>query len=172
MRVKFQSTQPEWAATTFSARPSSTISYFNPRSPSGLRRFAEAFTAYLKDFNPRSPSGLRPELQERVHALEIFQSTQPEWAATKTWYRLFLYIIYFNPRSPSGLRRKQAALMKRCFIFQSTQPEWAATKPPAVFRVPRQFQSTQPEWAATVSSAASRSPVDISIHAARVGCDT
>ena len=34
-----------------------------------------------------------------------------------------------------------------------------------------QFQSTQPEWAATNNAAAAYDGFDISIHAARVGCD-
>ena len=35
-----------------------------------------------ENFNPRSPSGLRPLLQDYIHTLKLFQSTQPEWAAT------------------------------------------------------------------------------------------
>ena len=34
------------------------------------------------DFNPRSPSGLRPYPRPRNLKLNLFQSTQPEWAAT------------------------------------------------------------------------------------------
>ena len=57
----------------------------------------------------------------------LFQSTQPEWAATD--------------------------IIGKCgglCTFQSTQPEWAATcqiKVPLI--LDGVFQSTQPEWAAT-----------------------
>ena len=82
----------------------------------------------LSNFNPRSPSGLRPDMVETLQAHTTFQSTQPEWAATK--YFSFIdcsnnisihaarvgcdyystsvfnsFHINFNPRSPSGLRQ-------------------------------------------------------------------
>ena len=59
----------------------------------------------LNDFNPRSPSGLRlfRNIEPEFHV--IFQSTQPEWAATN-----------FIGHSSHIL------------AFQSTQPEWAATQ--------------------------------------------
>ena len=79
---------------------------FNPRSPSGLPPFALcSLFCLVCHFNPRSPSGLRPLrignntscADISIHAArvgcdtppnklpsyqEIFQSTQPEWAAT------------------------------------------------------------------------------------------
>ena len=55
---------------------------FNPRSPSGLRPQGGDFVGGVEDFNPRSPSGLR-RLNALYAALAVvFQSTQPEWAAT------------------------------------------------------------------------------------------
>ena len=56
---------------------------------------------------------------------------------------------YFNPRSPSGLRLRQPGIGSSDMIFQSTQPEWAATE-------------MRPEG---------KRLLEISIHAARVGCD-
>ena len=146
--------------------------YFNPRSPSGLRHSGNSCECRLIDFNPRSPSGLRPELRRQarpaviisIHAarvgcdvlfaalfssFRIFQSTQPEWAATLKHMR-----------------------WQRTRTFQSTQPEWAAT-----FNrlwqdaLVQPFQSTQPEWAATVVTQCVAGCYYISIHAARVGCD-
>ena len=58
---------------------------FNPRSPNGLR-----LQAFMKnehgvvDFNPRSPNGLRQPLTAAVTCPPLFQSTQPEWAATES----------------------------------------------------------------------------------------
>ena len=102
------------------------------------------------DFNPRSPSGLRHHTAAASKIKLLFQSTQPEWAAT---YYLSLF--------------------ERLKVFQSTQPEWAATDEqrrlerfthisihaarvgcdnydPKGTAQNKVFQSTQPEWAATV----------------------
>ena len=102
----------------------------------------------------------------------VFQSTQPEWAATgqpddKALGAYFIsihaarvgcdqrqsYVLltsyYFNPRSPSGLRLHKVTYAFICVLFQSTQPEWAATD--------IDLDANELET--------------ISIHAARVGCD-
>ena len=81
--IIFQSTQPEWAATAGSAQLGGYYKNFNPRSPSGLRPKMKAkLPTHKKDFNPRSPSGLRLFSTKLTVTLVIFQSTQPEWAAT------------------------------------------------------------------------------------------
>ena len=59
--------------------------------------------------------------------MALFQSTQPEWAAT-------IQGVWINELGE---------------IFQSTQPEWAATKGSDKMNLAKLFQSTQPEWAAT-----------------------
>ena len=85
----------------------------------------------------------------------------------------FTTLFYFNPRSPSGLRLPLRQSPDAVFQFQSTQPEWAATINPFTccnFAV--LFQSTQPEWAATVCRCFCTGFTSISIHAARVGCDS
>ena len=56
------------------------------------------------DFNPRSPNGLRPRWFTKAAYLNLFQSTQPEWAATETFSSINSSLSYFNPRSPNGLR--------------------------------------------------------------------
>ena len=126
------------------------VSYFNPRSPSGLRLFYINYLInWLENFNPRSPSGLRPSSPNsfttkftfqstqpewaatssypKSLGFVIFQSTQPEWAATKLFVSLCLLNFDFNPRSPSGLRLRLVRSLINCLLFQSTQPEWAAT---------------------------------------------
>ena len=103
--------------------------------------------------------------------LQVFQSTQPKRAATKTgWHMDSLQLIsihaaqegcdlvpsrpsklfiYFNPRSPRGLRQVNTQLQRGKRIFQSTQPKRAATKPAVVLTA----------------------GIMISIHAAQEGCD-
>ena len=101
-------------------------------------------------FNPRSPSGLR------LHGSPV----QP------------VHKNNFNPRSPSGLRQKTTSMPFLLPTFQSTQPEWAATLLCIGIYPLRRFQSTQPEWAATLGQQTVSDPDgNISIHAARVGCD-
>ena len=79
---------------------------------------------------------------------------------------------YFNPRSPSGLRHGSEKTVTALDLFQSTQPEWAATKCMRFFVAHLEtFQSTQPEWAATLYEIVYINNINISIHAARVGCD-
>ena len=146
------------------------------------------------NFNPRSPSGLRPCSCFNCVASCIFQSTQPEWAATAFSERRNGYFV-FQSTQPEWAATWYTINSKKCVVFQSTQPEWAATlsacrgqhfkknfnpRSPSGLRPARSamiflsilFQSTQPEWAATCgrrNSITLRHP--ISIHAARVGCD-
>ena len=79
----FQSTQPEWAATARLILYALAGTYFNPRSPSGLRQLPPPrYSGRCKHFNPRSPSGLRLPKGYNKDTTKQFQSTQPEWAAT------------------------------------------------------------------------------------------
>ena len=145
----FQSTQPEWAATLAPQLLPFPSPYFNPRSPSGLRPL------------PLPCAGCVPWIS--IHAARVGCDRQGSCAncwtdisihAARVGCDLYLsdrYTVhrYFNPRSPSGLRRQSRFPTTAGFVFQSTQPEWAATR-----NALARLQSKQ-----------------ISIHAARVGCD-
>ena len=126
-RRLFQSTQPEWAATAaLPFRPQvQTISIHAARV--GCDKRGDGASATGSDFNPRSPSGLRLYTGYNGFTMTIFQSTQPEWAATPFTLRLCSHFLYFNPRSPSGLRHTAKENPANAMQFQSTQPEWAAT---------------------------------------------
>ena len=168
----FQSTQPEWAATHYN------------RLTEDIEIISIHAARVGCDFDP-------PHL---LRIGETFQSTQPEWAATSQRAQLMNEIgisihaarvgcdidregivvrnYNFNPRSPSGLRPLTVQILKNDMQFQSTQPEWAATlNLPAVKPKKNAFQSTQPEWAATIPNHMLQQFENISIHAARVGCD-
>ena len=103
-----------------------------------------------KYFNPRSPSGLRPHVR---------------------WRRL-RQRHYFNPRSPSGLRRGTFELPAFPQNFNPRSPSGLRQTVPVTWHSYIKFQSTQPEWAATVKVQRLLLNIGISIHAARVGCDT
>ena len=124
----FQSTHPVWGATgsTFFAAVSALISihaprvgcdwdslrrgvlpsYFNPRTPCGVRLGLLGNTPIRWNFNPRTPCGVRHFA--RVHGIIgylKFQSTHPVWGATIASIQIITLFIYFNPRTPCGVRR-------------------------------------------------------------------
>ena len=193
--VVFQSTQPEWAATVLSA----ILLNFIKISIHAARMGCDCFIAWQVypfaisihaarmgcdgkysanfitciDFNPRSPNGLRPpsEFMSSIFSA-IFQSTQPEWAATSTCNRissLFFPISihaarmgcdkhyaeryktakHFNPRSPNGLRPKIAEGLRKYNNFN-----------------PRSPNGLRPKYLEQIAEVE-----NISIHAARMGCD-
>ncbi len=169
----FQSTQPEWAATSSQCtrRYSKQISIHAARMGCDVARFSSA-----------SPTS-------------TFQSTQPEWAATRRAANQAACNSDFNPRSPNGLRHRaqcylhypnrisiHAARMGcdigcKHFEYRRTGISIHAARMgcdvPVMIAMLRctKFQSTQPEWAATMFSYSYAGVCIISIHAARMGCD-
>ena len=103
----------------------------------------------------------------------IFQSTQPEWAATKAVKGNAEGRADFNPRSPSGLRPFIGEQYNKpiCISIHAARVgcDFIEHK---VNVADIEFQSTQPEWAATRANLAKIHAIVISIHAARVGCDS
>ena len=123
--------------------------HFNPRSPHGERRDANAPLHTQRDFNPRSPHGERLSLELvscqgvciSIHAprtgsdpgvplycwpFVAFQSTLPARGATSC-VLTSLMMTYFNPRSPHGERHGLQGHEICCEIFQSTLPARGAT---------------------------------------------
>ena len=110
----------------------------------------------------------------RVKARYGFQSTQPEWAATVNALVALAAQGHFNPRSPSGLRHGHGHIYgKLSANFNPRSPSGLRRRISEIIRsTTYKFQSTQPEWAATGVVACKIVQNRISIHAARVGCDT
>ena len=77
-------------------------------------------------FNPRSPSGLRRNCGTPCSGQSAFQSTQPEWAATAKLDTSTPEPI-FQSTQPEWAATAGCAGYDRLCKFQSTQPEWAAT---------------------------------------------
>ncbi len=152
LKQAFQSTQPEWAATQ-SRHAKIFGSNFNPRSPSGLRLQAKKPSGMVLPISihaarvgcDTSDCDWWPFIAISIHAARVgcdskrlyhfcrrrlFQSTQPEWAATTPSEPNALSVLisihaarvgcdqtvctecsrkcHFNPRSPSGLRQVSA----------------------------------------------------------------
>ena len=168
---------------------------FNPRSPNGLRLVAQATTLKkVCNFNPRSPNGLRLKARSRALKTCLFQSTQPEWAATNTGAvdidymaisihaaRMGCDYLYSCASFLRSLISIHAARMgcDVCWWRQlrvrqdcnSRSPHWHRKFEKVVVNTRFGFQSTQPEWAATGDKDEVVVPALISIHAARMGCD-
>ena len=146
-----------------------------------------------KNFNPRSPSGLRLRTIRDLTSVQLFQSTQPEWAATDSYvdYPLFGFISIHAARvgcdgekhntynygdisihaARVGCDQHYNELIDsiRISIHAARVGCDQNGKPTLYFD--REFQSTQPEWAATDTLSDICIRLAISIHAARVGCD-
>ena len=103
-------------------------SYFNPRTPCGVRLNIRMTMLFHKhNFNPRTPCGVRQTLVQRllrfgyisIHAPHAgcdsvsgcndtasaaFQSTHPMRGATSPYHMTICPPAYFNPRTPCGVR--------------------------------------------------------------------
>ena len=71
------------------ARPiTASQSYFNPRTPCGVRPLYYNITIIQINFNPRTPCGVRLLINLLVRSISIFQSTHPLRGATLCSARL------------------------------------------------------------------------------------
>ena len=148
------------------------ISYFNPRTPCGVRLRAAYLNYLLHDnFNPRTPCGVRhigPCTHQKARS---FQSTHPVRGATMrsgavraactisihapragcdhAGISLSGGFSYFNPRTPCGVRLQAHIRMKIRAIFQSTHPVRGATCLWWALSIRMPFQSTHPVRGAT-----------------------
>ncbi len=124
------------------------ISIHTPRMGSDSQSASDP-KALRKYFNPRSPDGERPDTLSNFPFSSIFQSTLPGWGATT-----------------HGADEKETNI-----IFQSTLPGWGATAIGFSNSSEYLFQSTLPGWGATIRGLQHFIPLEISIHAPRMGSD-
>ena len=102
-----------------------------------------------RHFNPRAPCGARRLLAVSAADIAQFQSTRPVWGATPRMRSTRAATAHFNPRAPCGARPRQPS---------GGIPE-------------RNFNPRAPCGARLFDHAGSRSVLQISIHAPRVGRD-
>ena len=82
-----------------------SISYFNPRTPCGVRPVDSLFYPVHLHFNPRTPCGVRPYCNV-VARRNLAISIHAPLAGCDGWFRVReAYHAYFNPRTPCGVRR-------------------------------------------------------------------
>ena len=168
---------------------------FNPRSPDGerpqtirggLRRLPISIHAPRMGsdvgvvshcrspsyFNPHSPDGERLSIGVRPESTsEVFQSTLPGWGATRhiVQFPVLVDISIHAPRMGSDASFDVVSLMQD--EFQSTLPGWGATAIGFSNSSEYLFQSTLPGWGATIRGLQHFIPLEISIHAPRMGSD-
>ena len=83
VEFEFQSTQPEWAATSALLLKLPYRHYFNPRSPNGLRPVNHPLYRLLHNISIHAARmGCDRNARGHIISATQFQSTQPEWAAT------------------------------------------------------------------------------------------
>ncbi len=147
---KFQSTQPEWAATGKFHCFTNPKTRFQSTQPEWAATIVNnAFEEYKK-FQSTQPEWAATEKRRRLFQPRCrFQSTQPEWAATDVTAIQYNthYISIHAARVGCDWQAEYEA--GQLYAFQSTQPEWAATGLKRMTARAQIFQSTQPEWAAT-----------------------
>ena len=166
-------TGPLFAGCDRAARASSCpATYFNPRTPCGVRPDRPALNLHNSNFNPRTPCGVRPSVGRRGLPGGLFQSTHPLRGATEVAQKYGLdrpISIHaplagcdraacsclsqsedFNPRTPCGVRPFRGRTDREVWEFQSTHPLRGATD--RLFDLDPHFQ--------------------ISIHAPLAGCDS
>ena len=147
---KFQSTHPARGATKPGGHLYWRESYFNPRTPRGVRR---------------CPG---PPLQRRSPG---FQSTHPARGATRSGF-LTPTVDQFQSTHPARGATFRCLDKKPLFGFQSTHPARGATRRYVCTNEGWRFQSTHPARGATSGHVAHlRLDAIISIHAPREGCD-
>ncbi len=78
-------------------------------------------------FNPRTPCGVRRPAQAHGTRSTKFQSTHSLRSATYNTLVLMLYLMCFNPRTPCGVRLTLASKLMDLFQFQSTHSLRSAT---------------------------------------------
>ena len=98
---KFQSTHPVRGATRQIRQSRPFRTYFNPRTPCGVRLRSYRPDGRITNFNPRTPCGVRRTGRRGTDDFNprtpcgVRHVTQSWWAACP----------YFNPRTPCGVRR-------------------------------------------------------------------
>ena len=126
---RFQSTHPVRGATVVSASADDTDVHFNPRTPCGVRRTAQAKA--ILDF--------------------AFQSTHPVRGATCRASGQCDTAANFNPRTPCGVRLHKRGADRHKLCISIHAPRAGCDRPSVSNLLPKQeFQSTHPVRGATI----------------------
>ena len=168
----FQSTHPMRGATVPLQGGACCQSYFNPRTPCGVRRINSTSTRHGWDFNPRTPCGVRLGQNLDKSEDDTISIHAPHAGCDLHGLPNRQGRPHFNPRTPCGVRLHSRGKTAQFVTFQSTHPMRGATTlqfNAALGMVA--FQSTHPMRGATELNTAFVELCRISIHAPHAGCD-
>ena len=120
--ISFQSTHPLRGATVRNLIPNLFRVDFNPRTPCGVRRETEDFSAAHKIFQSTHPlRGATVSLVEQDNYTTI--SIHAPLAGCDVLYRWrLLCICYFNPRTPCGVRPFAVLIGQKVFTISIHAP--------------------------------------------------
>ena len=193
---EFQSTHPARGATRQWQTTSTQGSYFNPRTPRGVRQIrggrhlarrpisihapregcdsaSAPSTAQSGHFNPRTPRGVRLQNQRRICYHGQISIHAPREGCDAGVLLPCLGCRGISIHAPrEGCDAKKERYIWFTPLFQSTHPARGATSGLCVYIPLRLFQSTHPARGATRAALAGHPHADISIHAPREGCDS
>ena len=172
-RHQFQSTHPLRGATTVLPPALPPVSYFNPRTPCGVRLANGHAVGTDLEFQSTHPLRGATSGADSGAANCEFQSTHPLRGATHGHDVRRLLARYFNPRTPCGVRRQKTVTrwLDRDISIHAPLAGCDYTNLDVnLFYTP--FQSTHPLRGATRLIVAELDSGDISIHAPLAGCDS
>ena len=170
-RPKFQLTHPVRGATSSYVILLSSFSYFNSRTPCGVRRVSPDFFVCLINFNSRTPCGVRRVCVSIHIILTRFQLTHPVRGATHITAES-IHSVWISTHAPrAGCDRRAVRELPRRGNFNSRTPCGVRPYPDIVCNDNCVFQLTHPVRGATKLTRICELIDRISTHAPRAGCD-
>ena len=155
--------------TSGTARPPT---YFNPRTPCGVRQLWQHLLAGDVISIHAPHAGCDDVLEDWSADGWAFQSTHPMRGATARPFLQLRGRSYFNPRTPCGVRRTTVVVFFAYWNFNPRTPCGVRLIDSVERRYSPSFQSTHPMRGATKRAGICGPLHHISIHAPHAGCDT
>ena len=151
-------------------RKLSFCTYFNPRTPCGVRPTSAALISQSRLFQSTHPLRGATLFLPHFSAWERFQSTHPLRGAT-TFFSVVYIIGKFQSTHPLRGATYFNCLEFEAERFQSTHPLRGATFRLCSTRFPKTISIHAPLAGCDISGSRPRDAIDISIHAPLAGCD-
>ena len=103
-------------------------SYFNPRTPCGVRLASPLYVPVTPNFNPRTPCGVRQDGRSLDHSQRYYFNPRTPCGVRREHLRHAMRIVRdVTPRTPGGVRPAKTLDGDAMPRFQSTHPLRGAT---------------------------------------------
>ena len=154
-------------------RPHLRPSYFNPRTPCGVRLHSFSSYSFTVSISIHAPRvGCDHCVCDGRHDHHKFQSTHPVWGATSRSCPLPPPLSNFNPRTPCGVRPSHSPLSFPHRLISIHAPRVGCDSiHDTILGIFRDFNPRTPCGVRLRLGCVDRLHPLISIHAPRVGCD-